>query len=102
MPMPAVKTLGDTPLVVVTAGTTFQEATPQIFPVWLRLQNRLAALSARSVHVIATKSGHFVQVDEPDLAEAAVFAAVAAVRHDGRLGSCATIFAGVAAKRCVR
>lgn len=93
--------LGEVPIVVITAGTTFGDATTLLYPTWSRLQNRIARLSSRTVHVLATTSGHFVQVDNPELTEAAIAAAVGAVRDDGRLASCAALFRGVNGARCL-
>jgi len=31
------------------------------------MQNELAQLSSRSTHVIAKNSGHYIQIDRPDL-----------------------------------
>ena len=97
-----VKSLGDRTVIVVTAGATFTGFEDALFPVWLGLQKRLAPLSSRSVHVLARTSGHFVQVEEPDLVLAAVRAAVDAVRNDGRLASCAVIFRHVTVRTCLR
>jgi pimeloyl-ACP methyl ester carboxylesterase len=58
----AVRSLGHKPLIVITAGDTVS-----VFPKWLKLQDRLAALSSQSVHVLAPTSGHFVQDDDPTL-----------------------------------
>jgi pimeloyl-ACP methyl ester carboxylesterase len=96
-----VEDLADLPLVVLTAADTFADATKLLYPTWSRLQKRTAALSSRAVHVLATTSGHFVQVDNPRLTEAAVGAAVDAVRDDGKLASCAAVIRGVSGARCV-
>jgi len=97
-----VATLDDLPLVVVTAhlGQFPPPADRYLAPVWARLQNGLARLSSRSVHVIALRSSHFVMQDQPDVVVAAVRAALAAARDDGRLPSCAHLFR-MAATRCV-
>jgi pimeloyl-ACP methyl ester carboxylesterase len=34
---------------------------------WQQMQNELAQLSTRSTHVIAKNSGHYIQIDRPDL-----------------------------------
>jgi pimeloyl-ACP methyl ester carboxylesterase len=96
-----VKSLGDLPVVVVTAATTFAGFEDVMFQVWMGLQKRLASLSSRSVHVLARTSGHFVQLEQPDLVLAAVRAAVDAVRNDGRLAPCAVIFRHVADRTCL-
>ena len=70
----AVKSLGDLPLVVLTHSPTWSidpnlspELSGKIEQVWENLQNDLASLSSNSTHVIATKAGHYIQVDEPQL-----------------------------------
>ena len=97
-----VATLGDLPLVVVTAplGQFPPPADRYLAPVWARLQSGLARLSSRSVHVIALRSSHFVIQDQPDVVVAAVRAAVAASRDDGRLPPCARVFR-MTGTRCV-
>jgi pimeloyl-ACP methyl ester carboxylesterase len=97
----AAASLGQTPLVVVTAGRNFGGGA---FPAttgrdldaaWLEMQRQLAMLSTNSVHVVAEGSGHFVQLDgegRPDIVVAAVRAALEAARNDGELRSCAAIF----------
>jgi pimeloyl-ACP methyl ester carboxylesterase len=98
-----VTSLGRRPVVVVTAGANFA-GVPVLERVWLRLQDGLAALSTRSVHVIALSSGHFVQKDEPAAVVAAIDADVRAVRAGGRLDTCGAIFTATltgAALRCV-
>jgi pimeloyl-ACP methyl ester carboxylesterase len=47
---------------------------------WRRLQDELAALQPGSTHVIATRSGHDIQHEQPDLVLAQVRRVVAAVR----------------------
>jgi pimeloyl-ACP methyl ester carboxylesterase len=74
------------PLVVVTRGTTIQW--PPTFPVdqverlWQTQQADLTRVSTRSRQVIARKSGHTVQLDEPDV----VIGAVRQVLDDARQG----------------
>ncbi len=57
--------LGDLPLVVLTAGNDLQSTRQS-------LQDELASLSTNSTHVIAEGSGHFIQLDRPELVIAAV------------------------------
>lgn len=97
-----VTSLGHRPEIVITAGSTFGGEERILWPVWSGLQNDLAALSARSVHVLVPTSAHFVQADAPEVVLASVRAAVNAVRDDGRLASCAAIFRHVAEARCRR
>jgi pimeloyl-ACP methyl ester carboxylesterase len=70
----AVKSLGNLPLVVLTHSPTWSidpnlslELSGKIEQVWENLQNDLAGLSSNSTHVIATRAGHYIQVDEPQL-----------------------------------
>jgi pimeloyl-ACP methyl ester carboxylesterase len=97
-----VTSIGSTPEIVITAGSTFTGDAAILFPVWSRLQNELAGLSARSVHVLAPTSGHYVQQDAPNVVTASVRAAVNAVRDNGRLASCIAIFRHVAGATCLR
>jgi pimeloyl-ACP methyl ester carboxylesterase len=97
-----VTSLGNRPEIVITAGNTFAGIADVLFPVWSRLQNKLAGLSSRSVHVLAPTSTHFVQTDAPEVVLASVRAAVNAVRDDGHLASCAAIFRHVADGKCLQ
>jgi len=65
--------LGDLPLVVVSRGLA---QTPAGLPAdlvvrreqaWRRMQCDLAALSSRSVHMIAQRSGHLMHQEQPDM-----------------------------------
>ena len=47
---------------------------------WRQLQNELAAIQPGSTHVIATRSGHDIQHEQPELVLAQVRRVVAAVR----------------------
>ena len=62
--------LGQLPLVVLTRG--IPDADPQLARDWQALQRDLASLSSHSVHIIATRSGHYIQLDQPDLVIAAI------------------------------
>lgn len=57
--------LGDLPLVVITAGIGADDK-------WNRLQDELAALSTHSAHVIAEQSPHYIQFYQPELVIEAV------------------------------
>jgi pimeloyl-ACP methyl ester carboxylesterase len=54
------------PLVVLSAGGG-DWPQPNLRQVWLELQNELARLSPHGSHCIAEQSGHFVQLDQPEL-----------------------------------
>jgi pimeloyl-ACP methyl ester carboxylesterase len=59
-----VKSLPDVPMVIVSSGDQSPDT--------IAKHRQLARLSERSRHVIATKSGHWIQFDEPDLVVAAI------------------------------
>jgi pimeloyl-ACP methyl ester carboxylesterase len=98
-----VRSLGDTPLVVVTAGTHADEwghaparLARALDRQWAAMQDELAALSSDHVHVVARRSDHFVQgVDgQPRVVVGAVQAVVRADRDGTRLPPCAQLFRG--------
>jgi pimeloyl-ACP methyl ester carboxylesterase len=68
------------PLVVLTRAAPPQRAAPDsaapsaaaTYAVWLDLQKELATRSPRGEHVIAERSGHYIQNDEPQLVVGAV------------------------------
>ena len=63
--------LGHLPLVVLTHGLPMFPD-PQEEQDWQALQRDLAGLSSNSVHIIATRSGHHIQLDQPGLVIAAI------------------------------
>jgi pimeloyl-ACP methyl ester carboxylesterase len=95
--------LGDTPLVVITRGRLLDTA-PQTLPrsvqapvahLWETMQNELAALSSDRIHVIALRSGPFVQRSpngQPDVVVAAVLAVIRAARTGTHLPACPSVF----------
>jgi pimeloyl-ACP methyl ester carboxylesterase len=87
------RTLGDRPIVVLTAMAPFpakvrqqigmteaQEA--KMHQVWKELQDEEAAWSTRSRHTLVPDSTHYVQFGRPDLVIAAVNEVVGQVRAD--------------------
>jgi pimeloyl-ACP methyl ester carboxylesterase len=79
------KLYGDMPLVVITRGLshesgpdskTFHEERKQEHAV-------LASLSRRGKHIIAQRSGHHVQIDQPELVVEAIREVVRAAQRDG-------------------
>ncbi len=79
-----VTSLGDLPLVLISHAPTSMidpslapELSVQIQQVWTKLQNNLASLSSNSTHIIATKAGHYIQVDEPQLVIDAILKVIA-------------------------
>jgi len=78
------------PLFVLTAGQPFDlsslQPLPADFPAalnkaWHTGQDALATLAANAKHIIATKSGHNIQVQEPQLVIDAIKQVVEAVRN---------------------
>ena len=70
----AVKTFGDLPLIVLTAKLNSNSD-------WLERQAELLQLSSNSRQLFAEKSGHNIQVEEPDAAVAAILQMVQQVRQ---------------------
>jgi pimeloyl-ACP methyl ester carboxylesterase len=62
--------LGHLPLVVLTHGIPSSD--PQEERDWQALQRDLASLSSESIHIIATHSGHQIELDQPELVIAAI------------------------------
>ncbi len=87
----AAGTLGDIPLVVITAGIdTWDEGVPmdvaaELEQDWQRLQRELVALSTRSRQVLATESDHSIQDCQPELVVAEIHRLVELVRAERRL-----------------
>jgi pimeloyl-ACP methyl ester carboxylesterase len=102
----AAGSFGDKPLVVVTAGEHEGAAPPVIARrlerAWLAVQNDLARLSSDSVHVVATRSPHYIQsnLGQPLLVIRIVRIVLHAVRTHTPLPPCRDLFHGAAA-RCV-
>jgi pimeloyl-ACP methyl ester carboxylesterase len=98
-----IRSLGDLPLAVVTAGTHRDEwgfvaraLGRSLDRQWTAMQDELAALSPDHVHVVALHSDHFVQrLDgQPAVVVRAVRAVVGAARAGTRLPACRSLFAG--------
>jgi pimeloyl-ACP methyl ester carboxylesterase len=84
-----ITTLGDIPLVVLAAGQSPISAgrgisaadVEQFNALAPQLQAELAALSPRGKLVVAENSGHYIQVDQPELVVAAIREVVEAARR---------------------
>lgn len=69
----APETLGELPLIVLSHGLPDQtsgvtdEKQEQFEQEWMKMQKELANLSSNSKQVIAEKSGHYIQLDQPEL-----------------------------------
>jgi pimeloyl-ACP methyl ester carboxylesterase len=64
--------LGDLPVAVITHGKPFPGPFARLEPFWLAGQKRMASLSTRGRLVVAGKSNHMIQHDEPELVVAAL------------------------------
>jgi pimeloyl-ACP methyl ester carboxylesterase len=79
--------LGDRPLVVLSAGKSPIGATEEQRQagrrVWAELQQDLVALSSNGHRIVAEESGHFIQTDAPDLVVDAIAGMVNRDRAEG-------------------
>jgi pimeloyl-ACP methyl ester carboxylesterase len=70
--------LGDIPLAVLSRDPNMpqpdlpEDLVKPASDAWQQMQDELAHLSTRSTHVIAKNSGHYIQLDRPDVVIAAV------------------------------
>jgi pimeloyl-ACP methyl ester carboxylesterase len=90
----AVTSLGSIPLVVLTQG----ELNGGFEVDWSHFQDELAALSSNSLHVVAAKSPHEINVHAPDLVVEATNEVVGAVRTSSRLPVCGAALTSVGAE----
>lgn len=74
----AITSFGNIPVVVITgASPTRNDTTPSEFRedmarIWTELQTDLLTLSTDSQQILAMESGHYVQVDQPEIVTAAI------------------------------
>lgn len=72
--------LGDLPLTVLEAGGQdpgdLDEVQQGMVDLWSSFQVELAALSTNSTHTVVPNSGHFIQIDQPDVVVEAIRSAV--------------------------
>ena len=74
----AITSFGNIPVVVITgASPTRNDTTPSEFRedmarIWTELQTDLLTLSTDSQQILAMESGHYVQVDQPEIVIAAI------------------------------
>ncbi|MGE7717057.1 hypothetical protein SAMN04487776_11010 [Priestia megaterium] len=61
-----VKSLGDVPLTVVSAGLQSYQTT-ESFAAWNLFQRDLTRLSTKSKHIIVKDAGHLLHVDQPQI-----------------------------------
>lgn len=79
--------LGDRPVAVITHGQAFPPPFDVLEVGWEDGQRRLAALSTDSEIIVAGKSNHMIQSDEPDLVVDAIRRVHAAARDGTRLSA---------------
>jgi pimeloyl-ACP methyl ester carboxylesterase len=65
-------TLHDLPVLILTHGIPFPPMAAAMEEGWMDGQHHLLALSSNSELIVATKSGHLIHVDEPELVVEAV------------------------------
>jgi len=75
----AIGSLGDLPLVMLTAGSEFIKHTPpgnadaaRMQELWGKLQGELMQLSSNVRQILLKRSGHFIQREQPELIVAAI------------------------------
>jgi pimeloyl-ACP methyl ester carboxylesterase len=72
---------GDKPLVVIRHGQAFPGPSASLEDGWEDGQKRLAAMSTRGELIVAEKSNHMIQSDQPDVVIAAITRVVEMVRQ---------------------
>jgi len=77
--------LGDLPVLVIAHGQPFPRPFAVLENGWSEGQERLAGLSSNSLLVVAEKSNHMIQHDEPELVVDAIRRVHAAARDGARL-----------------
>lgn len=83
----ATGSLGDLPLAVLSQDPDSphpdlpEDLVKPTVDAWSKMQDELAQLSTRSTHVIAKNSGHYIQLDRPDLVVEAVHQIVQQARQ---------------------
>jgi pimeloyl-ACP methyl ester carboxylesterase len=87
--MDALNWHADIPLVVLTQGLPYRPEdyqlpalAPKYYQLHLELQKELVGRSPRGRQIMAEKSGHFIQQDQPELVVEAIRQVVAAARTD--------------------
>jgi pimeloyl-ACP methyl ester carboxylesterase len=73
-------TLDDLPITVITHGQPFPAPFNVVEKYWSEGQKRLAALSSNSELIMAAKSNHMIQQDEPELVVGVIRRMVLAIR----------------------
>jgi thioesterase domain-containing protein len=91
------------PLIVITAAREreldlFRDRPPEVYRrwnrVWRAMQTELAGLSSDHAHVVALRSDHFIQDDQPLVVIQAIRTVVRAVRDHTQLPPCDRVLGG--------
>jgi dienelactone hydrolase len=83
------RSIGDKPLVVLTAGIP-EDPPPGVLPeqfarISQEMQAELPRISSNSTQIVAARSHHFIQMENPKLVVASIRQVVEAVRSPGRV-----------------
>ncbi|HET8841951.1 MAG TPA: alpha/beta hydrolase [Ktedonobacteraceae bacterium] len=85
--------LGNRPLIVLSHGLPVPDFAGVIEASWLSWHRQLVQLSSHSLHVIATRSRHAIQEDQPEIVIEAIRQVIEAARDPSHtFFSCAEIF----------
>ncbi len=82
-----ITTLGDMPLIVLSHGKSQQipglsaEVNREFEQTWQQMQSELAQQSSRGKRIVAEKSGHYIQLDQPELVIDAIREVVEAAKR---------------------
>jgi thioesterase domain-containing protein len=93
--------LGQIPLIVVTAGILQDRWLKTVPELEAKAQTRLAALSANSIHVLDRGTGHLIPALDPHIVIAAAQAVLAAAASGQTLALCSQVFRPVPAAQCL-
>ena len=77
----AAVSLEELPLAVISSGKPPFDLGESYTKVWLEMQAELAALSKNGTQRVVEDSGHFIQIERPDVVVEEVLAMVQSLRH---------------------
>lgn len=93
--------LGQMPLIVVTAGILQDQWLKTVPKLEARVQTRLALLSVDSIHVLDRGIGHLIPSLDPQIVIAATKAVLAAATSRHPLAPCLQVFHSVPTAECL-
>jgi pimeloyl-ACP methyl ester carboxylesterase len=94
--------LGQMPLIVITAGLLQDQWLKTVPELEARAQTRLASLSADSSHVVDRGVGHLIPTLDPQIVITATKAVLAAAASGRPLAPCRQVFRSVPTAECLR